>query len=66
MKFQRTDGIHSLTGKLTLLQVVFIRAEYDSGKRGRVNAWRHGIGEVQYNKIGRRQAWKSLTTNASK
>ena len=58
--FQRTDGVHSRAKKLMPLQVIVIRAEYDSGKRGTGHSWRKGIGAVQYNKIGRREAWKTL------
>ena len=58
--FQRTDGVHSKAKKLMPLQVIVIRAEYDSGKRGTGHAWRKGVSPAQYNKIGRREAWKSL------
>ena len=58
--FERTDGVYSKAKKLMPLQVIVIRAEYDSGKRGTDHSWRKGIGAVQYNKIGRREAWKSL------
>ena len=58
--FERTDGVHSKVKKLTPLMVIVIRAEYDSGKRGKDHSWRKGIGAAQYNKIGRREAWKTL------
>ena len=58
--FERTDGMHSKVKKLTPLMVIVIRAEYDSGKRGTEHSWRKGIGAAQYNKIGRREAWKTL------
>ena len=58
--FERTDGIHSKAKKLMPLQVIVIRAEYDSGKRGTDHSWRKGVSPAQYNKIGRREAWKSL------
>lgn len=58
--FERSDGMNSRTRKLTPLQVIVIRAEYDAGKRGQANAWRQGVSAVQYNCIGRREAWKEL------
>ena len=58
--FQRTDGIHSRNAKLTEADVRAIRRKYDKGLRGSTEAKRMGISPVQFNKVGRREAWKHV------
>lgn len=58
--FQRSDGIHSKTSKLTEAQVRRIRSEYDRGKRGKDRAAKFGVTPTTYNAIGRRATWKGL------
>ena len=55
--FQRTDGNYHTNRKLDEFQAMVIRAEYDSGKRGKANAWRWKISGAHYNRIGRREWW---------
>ena len=60
IEFRATDGMNSKTRTLETLQVLFIFAGYDSGKRGRKEAFRFGISESHYNRIGSRKAWAGL------
>ena len=60
MKLAETHGVNSRTKSLQLLNIIMIRAEYDSGKRGNKYAKNHGTSPQNYNKIGRRISWVKL------
>ena len=56
---ERTDGRHSRVAKFQPLTIIVVRAEYDSGKRGKAHSWRHGMSPAHYNNIGRRKNWRT-------
>ena len=60
MKLGKTHGTLSRTSKLTTFLVVWIRAEYRAGKRGKTEASRFGISVNHYDKIGRGSTWDCL------
>ena len=64
--FRCCRGTNSPLAKITNKDVYKIRAEYDSGKRGKKHAHRFKISEHRYNVIGRREAWVHLPEKTKK
>lgn len=48
------------TSKLGSEEILAIRREYDSGKRGKDRGAKWGISANHFNMIGRRQSWRHL------
>ena len=55
-----TAGENHRQAKLNNRKVIRIRRLFDLGFRGKQAASRYGISDVQFNKIGRRAAWRSV------
>lgn len=60
IRFEPSHGESSRTSKLTAREAIRIRRLYDLGFRGKRCAPRYGVSAVQFNAIGRREAWSFL------
>ena len=61
MIFSKTHGVYSRTAKLNDAKVRAIRKKYARGLRGSTEAIKDKISVAQWNKVGRKSAWKHVT-----
>jgi DNA invertase Pin-like site-specific DNA recombinase len=57
--FEPSGGMKSRVRKLNEEQVRLIRKMYQAGKRGKQYGKKFGISESQFNKVGRKEHWKT-------